>query len=69
MDRSSANFFRESVNDRLLNIENELVDIKKSVQNLSLRIDKIIDFLKKKEDNRGYILGSWRTDFDEGDCD
>lgn len=68
MDRSTTNFFRESVNDRLLIIENELVDIKKLVNQLNNKIDNIIDFLKKKENNRGYILGSYKTDFDEGDC-
>ena len=67
MDRSSANFFRESVNDRLLLIENELVEVKKGINQLNKRLDTIIDFLKKKENNRGYILGSYKTDFDEGD--
>ena len=68
MDKSTTNFFRESVNDRLLNIENELVDIKKVVNKLNNRIDTIIQFLKKKENNRGYLVGSYKTDFDEGDC-
>ncbi len=67
MDRSTTNFFRESVNDRLLLIENELVEVKKGINLLTIRIDSIIDFLKKKEENRGYLLGSYKTDFDEGD--
>jgi hypothetical protein len=67
MDKSTANFFRASVNDRLLLIENEIVDIKKELSKISINLDKIIDFLQRKENNRGFLLGSYKTDFDEGD--
>ncbi len=67
MDKSTANFFRESVNDRLLLIENEIVDVKKDLSKISIKLDKIIDFLQRKENNRGFLLGSYKTDFDEGD--
>ena len=68
MDKSTANFFRASVNDRLLLIENEVVEVKLELSKISIKIDKIIDFLQRKESNRGYLIGSYKTDFDEGDC-
>ena len=68
MDKSTTNFFRESVNDRLLLIENEIVEVKKDLFKISIKLDNIIEFLKKKENNRGYLLGSYKTEFDEGDC-
>lgn len=67
MDKSSANFFRASVNERLLLIENEILEVKKELCKITINLDKIIDFLQRKENNRGYLLGSYKTDFDEGD--
>lgn len=65
MDKSSANFFRQKVNEKLTTIDKDIVEVKKELFNLSIKLDKIIDFLQRKESNRGYILGSWKTEWDE----
>ena len=65
MDKSSANFFRQKVNEKLTTIDKDIVEVKKELFNISIKLDKIIDFLQRKESNRGYILGSWKTEWDE----
>ncbi len=51
--------------DRCNKIDNELIKIKAITLDLDIKLNLIIDFLNRKEENRGYILGSYKTAFNQ----
>lgn len=63
MNNSGNNFFKEQVVERLENMNKEIKMLKSKNNEMVQKIDLLIDFLERKEQNRGYILGSWKTEF------
>lgn len=56
-------FFKEQVIERLDNINKEIHMLNFKHHEINQKLDSLIDFLERKEQNRGYILGSWKTEF------
>ena len=56
-------FFKEQVIERLDNINKEINMLNFKHHEINQKLDSLIDFLERKEQNRGYILGSWKTEF------
>jgi len=63
MNNSGNNFFKEQVVERLENMNKEIKMLKSKNNEIVQKMDLLIDFLERKEQNRGYILGSWKTEF------
>ena len=63
MNNSGNNFFKEQVVERLENMNKEIKMLKSKNNEMVQKMDLLIDFLERKEQNRGYILGSWKTEF------
>ena len=63
MNNSGNNFFKEQVVERLENMNKEIKILKSKNNEIVQKMDLLIDFLERKEQNRGYILGSWKTEF------
>ena len=62
-DKSPRNFLRQQVLSRCDKIDEELLKLKALTLDLDIKLNLIIDFLTRKEENRGYFLGSYKTDF------
>ena len=63
MNNSGNHFFKEQVVEQLENMNNEIKMLKSKNNEIVQKMDLLIDFLERKEQNRGYILGSWKTEF------
>ena len=62
-DKSPRNFLRQQVLSRCDKIDEELLKLKALTLDLDIKLNLIIDFLTRKEENREYFLGSYKTDF------
>ena len=63
MNNSQKSFFKEQTIERLDMLENSIKNLTIKQNNVITKIDLLIDFLERKEENRGYLLGSWKTEF------
>ena len=62
-NNSGSHFFKEQVIERLDTVNKEIKMLKSKNNEMIQKMDLLIDFLERKEQNRGYILGSWKTEF------
>ena len=62
-NNSGSHFFKEQVIERLDTVNKEIKMLKSKNNEMVQKMDLLIDFLERKEQNRGYILGSWKTEF------
>lgn len=63
MNNSQKSFFKEQTIERLDILENSIKNLTITQNKIINKIDLLIDFLERKEENRGYLLGSWKTEF------
>jgi hypothetical protein len=63
MNNSQKSFFKEQTIERLDMLENSIKNLTIKQNTVITKIDLLIDFLERKEENRGYLLGSWKTEF------
>lgn len=63
MNNSQKSFFKEQTIERLDMLEKSIKNLTIKQNNVITKIDLLIDFLERKEENRGYLLGSWKTEF------
>lgn len=63
MNNSQKSFFKEQTIERLDMLEKSIKNLTIKQNTVITKIDLLIDFLERKEENRGYLLGSWKTEF------
>tara|TARA_Y100000389_G_C16969840_1_gene275122 strand:+ start:254 stop:454 length:201 start_codon:yes stop_codon:yes gene_type:complete len=63
MNNSQKSFFKEQTIERLDMLEKSIKNLTIKHNTVITKIDLLIDFLERKEENRGYLLGSWKTEF------
>ena len=63
MNNSQQSFFKEQMLERVDNANKEIKMLKSMQKEMSVKMDLLIDFLERKEENRGYLVGSWKTEF------